>query len=416
MGRHKIIENPKYISRLFYLCWIVYVAAYLGRLNYSAAMTEIISEGYIAMEQAGLVLTGFFVAYGVGMLISGIIGDKVSAKNMLLVGFVVSIGSNILMGLYTYPRAMFFIWCVNGLAQSMMWPPIVKLISVYLSRMQSTKAMVNMSTTVAAGTLLTYAVTAGIIAVFPWQVVFFAAAAVMAIAAVLWYWGINIIEKHVEEHGNPSQKSADAMGRSGQSFLALMWASGLILAGFAVVMQGMLRDGITSWTPVLIDAQFNLGSSLSVLITGLVPLVSILVVYGAYFLNRKTKNEILTAACLFGVSALFLVILAAGGINNIFVMVTALVMATAVMHGTNAMFISLVPLYFARMGKSSTVTGTMNSFTYLGSGISSFGIGIITVGHGWGVVILSWFVIALFGGAACLLCAKKWDGFKESVS
>ena len=411
-----IIENPKYISRLFYLCWIVYVTAYLGRLNYSAAMTEIISEGYIPMEQAGLVLTGFFIAYGIGMLINGIICDKVSAKNMLLVGFAASIGANILMGVFTFPRAMLLIWWANGFAQSMIWPPVVKLISGYLSRMQSTKTMVNMSTTVAAGTLLTYALTAGIIAFFPWQRVFFLAAAAMAAAAVLWYWGINAIEKHAKEYGRPVHKDTAESGPGGQSFLGLIWVSGLILAGFAAVMLGMLRDGITSWTPVLIDARFNLGSSLSVLITGFVPLVSILMVYVAYLLNRKTKNEILTAACLFGVSALFLVILAAGGINNIFVLVVAIVMATAVMHGTNAMFVSLVPMYFAKMGKSATVTGTMNSFINLGSGISSFGAGIITVGHGWGAVILSWFMIALLGGAACLLCAKKWNSFKESLS
>ena len=411
-----IIENPKYISRLFYLCWIVYVTAYLGRLNYSAAMTEIISEGYIPMEQAGLVLTGFFIAYGVGQLIFGVIGDKVSAKNMLLVGLVASVVANILMGIFTSPRAMLLIWWANGFAQSMLWPPVVKIISGYLSRMQSTKVMVNMSSTVAAGTFLTYAVTAGVIAVFPWQGVFFAAAATMAIAAVLWYWGINVIEKHAKEYGRPVQKNANESGAGSQSFLHLMWVSGLLLAGFAVIIMGMLRDGITSWTPVLIDAQFNLGSSLSVLITGIVPLVSILGVFGAYFLNRKVKNEILTAACLFCISAIFLVILAAGGINNIVVLVMALVMATAVMHGVNALFISLVPLYFARMGKSSAVTGTMNSFTYLGSGISSFGVGIITAGFGWGVVIMSWLMVALSGVAVCLLCAKKWNRFKEHFS
>ena len=42
------------------------------------------------------------------------------------------------------------------------------------------------------------------------------------------------------------------------------------------------------------------------------------------------------------------------------------------MHGVNLMLISRVPAYFDRYGKISTDSGLLNTFTYIGSGISGF--------------------------------------------
>ena len=74
----------------------------------------------------------------------------------LFVGLVASVVANIFMGITTAANKMFFIWCANGLVQSMLWPPIVKIMSTYLSRPKGVRAMVNMSSAIPAGTLFTY--------------------------------------------------------------------------------------------------------------------------------------------------------------------------------------------------------------------------------------------------------------------
>lgn len=43
--------------------------------------------------------------------------------------------------------------------------------------------------------------------------------------------------------------------------------------------------------------------------------------------------------------------------------------------GINTVLISLVPLQFAKAGRSSTVAGLTNAFTYLGSALSRLGAG-----------------------------------------
>lgn len=52
--------RKKMQSMLFWLCWAAYFSTYLGRLNYSASLTEIIRvEGY-DKGAAGFIGTAFF--------------------------------------------------------------------------------------------------------------------------------------------------------------------------------------------------------------------------------------------------------------------------------------------------------------------------------------------------------------------
>ena len=44
----------------------------------------------------------------------------------------------------------------------------------------------------------------------------------------------------------------------------------------AIVLQGMLRDGVTTWMPSLIGETYNLGSSIAILTSVVLPIFSIL--------------------------------------------------------------------------------------------------------------------------------------------
>ena len=424
--------NKKYTKLLFGLCWGAYVASYLGRLNYSAVMAEVIAGGHLPAARAGLVVTAYFIAYGAGQLINGIAGDRIRPKYMVTAGLSISVAANVIMGSTGSGASMAVIWGVNGFAQSMLWPAVVKFISTHMSRNDGIKAIVNISTSVAAGTLLVYVTASALLAVSTWRAVFFAAAAVMAAVVPVWYLGAGAVERHAaglkpksdqtaipEPNGRQDAAQKTDAGfsekpRQSASFVRILYASGLFPAFIAVLLQGMLRDGVTTWTPVLVNAYYNLGPSLSALITALVPVVSIFGVYASYNINRKFFNhEIMTAAALFLLAALSFALLAAAGAANIVILILTLAAGISLMHGVNTMLISMAPMYFADTGKSSSVAGALNAFTYLGSGISSYAIGIMVSGGGWGTTLASWIVLAAAGMAACLLCRKKWSRFKE---
>ena len=123
------------------LC-LVYFCSYLTRLNFSATMVEIIASGVLTKTQAGMVGTALFITYGVGQLVSGFLGDKLRPNYIILFGLFLTSGCNLLLPFMQGYFGFIVVWAVNGLAQAMMWPPIVKILSEFCDKQTYGKACV----------------------------------------------------------------------------------------------------------------------------------------------------------------------------------------------------------------------------------------------------------------------------------
>ena len=58
----------------------------MTRTNYAAALAEIISATNVAKATAAIAVTGSFITYGVGQLISGFLGDKIAPRLLITLG------------------------------------------------------------------------------------------------------------------------------------------------------------------------------------------------------------------------------------------------------------------------------------------------------------------------------------------
>ena len=84
---------------------------------------------------------------------------------------------------------------------------------------------------------------------------------------------------------------------------------------------------------------------------------------------------------------------------------------TAFMHGVNYFLICIVPARFEKYNAVSTMSGIINSLTYVGSAAATYGFGAISDSFGWNTVIISWCVVALFGTVCCFAAIKPWKKF-----
>ena len=77
MKNHSVIQNKKSQAMLLiFLGWLVYSTSYLGKVNYSANITQIIDFYGVTKAQAGIVPTFFFFAYGIGQVVNGLFCKK----------------------------------------------------------------------------------------------------------------------------------------------------------------------------------------------------------------------------------------------------------------------------------------------------------------------------------------------------
>ena len=108
MKTQHYLESKKYSTLVFIACFIAYAASYVGRINYSAALPDILEEGLFTKSQAGIIGSAFFIVYGFFQIINGFLGDKISPFKMIILGTFLSAGANTVMTFCTTNVSMPF--------------------------------------------------------------------------------------------------------------------------------------------------------------------------------------------------------------------------------------------------------------------------------------------------------------------
>lgn len=409
-------EIEKSVSRLFWLCWLAYSMSYIGRLNFSACMAAMMADGGLTKAYLGSVGTGFLACYGAGQLINGVLGDKISPKFMVGIGLFGAGLANIWMGLNTIPALMFFIWCANGYFHSMLWSPIVRVLSEWLPKAKQSKAGANISTTIPVGTILSYSLSSILLTFTGWRFVFIVDGILLVAASLVWIFGISTLKEYIAtREGIKIQGDAHVADNAplrpikARSMPVLIIGTGLIFAVIAILFNGILKDGVTLWVPTYITEFFGVTPQFSAALAIIMPVVSLGGAYTAVWLNKKYyNNELTTAGVLFGVSALAFVCLFLFGRYNIILAVSLIAVSLASMLGVNSMLLTFIPFHFSKLGKAASITGFLNACSYFASAVSSVSIGLIAQKSGWNMTILSWLLVALLGLAVCFAGKKYW--------
>ena len=396
-----IIDNKKQVNRIIYLFMMTYLASYLTRINFGAIISEIESSTGILKSLLSLSLTGSFITYGLGQIVSGILGDYVSPKKLITLGFILTIFMNLLIPVFQDPYIYALIWCVNGFAQSFMWPPLVKLMTGLLSEDDYKVATVRVSWGSSIGSILIYLISPFLISFAGWKSVFIFSAASGALMLILFNRYCVDIDIVKREKNMTNKKQFR------------LFHPVVIIIMIAIVLQGMLRDGVTTWMPSLIGETYHLGSSIAILTSVVLPIFSIL----SFSLTSKIYTKFIThplvlSCVLFlvgGVSAFGLIFF--NGYNAI-VSVLLGALLTGCMHGVNLILICMLPAYFKSTGSVSTVSGVFNSCTYVGSALSTYGVALLVETFDWSLTLKIWLAVALVGALMCFICISMWNKYK----
>ena len=394
------LKTKKDITKMTILFTFTYMISYITRINYGAIIAEMVTSTNLSKALLSMAVTGSFVTYGVGQIISGICGDKFSPKKLVFYGLLLSVSMNILIPFCKNAYQMLFVWCINGFAQAFMWPPIVRLMTTFFSDEDYKKASVKVSWGSSFGTIIVYLTAPVIISLSGYKAVFFFSATLGLIMAFVW----NKLCYDAEILPKAHKDKPETKGEISVLFTPLML--GVMLA---IILQGMLRDGVTTWMPSYISETYNFSSTISILTGVILPLFSILSFQVASRLYiSKLKNPLLCSGVIFGAGAVssLALVLFTGKSAVLSVIFSALL--TGCMHGVNLMLICMVPAFFQKHGNVSTVSGVLNSCTYIGSALSTYGIALLSDKFGWSFTLYVWLSIAVLGTVICLICTKPW--------
>lgn len=402
------------------LCCMVYFVSYFSRKDFAAVMAGMIYDGAVSRANAGLIGTMLFAFYGAGQLISGYLGDKIKPKYLLLMGLSVTALCNTLMPLIP-DTAMIAAWGLNGLAQAMLWPPIVKILSTYLDHKTYVTANLLVTSAAHVATVLLYAYVPLCLSFMSWQTVFYTASALALCSILIFAIAMRIaLPEEVENKVNTASTKTVGVDKVAEqksdNILTVLRKSGIFTVFVCIIVVGFLRDGIESWLPMLYSEAFGKDVSESTLVSMILPIFSIISITVVTALHRKgvLRNEVSGSVLLFAFAlALAIPLVFFVTMDGAFFRVSALLLTAficASMHGINFLLISCLPGRFAGIGRSATVSGVCNSCVYIGAAISTYGIALLSEQKGWSITILSWCAIIAVGILFAVLSYKKYTG------
>ena len=171
---------------LIFLCWLAYTTAYFGRYSYASNITAVMEAFGVNHADAGLVTTCFFFAYGIGQVINGILSKYYNKQLIIPLALTVSAVLNLAIFLGIPFPYLKYLWMLNGIVQSILWPTLIVVLSKNLRSEGLAKAVVVMSFTVPVGTFVTYALSAALATVGGFAYSFLFGAVTMSVVAVAW--------------------------------------------------------------------------------------------------------------------------------------------------------------------------------------------------------------------------------------
>lgn len=409
-------KRSRQASTFIFLCAVVYFVSYITRNSYNSAISEITTALGTTRDATGLVGTAAFLTYGIGQIICGVLGDYIAPRFLILGGVGATALCNLIMPFCGGSiHTMVLLWGINGFAQAMFWPPLVRLMAEHLSGKDYNDAVVAVTIASSIGNIFVYLLSPLCIALSGWHLIFYVTGTAGLVMVVLWFLGTRTLPTPDGTQKNGKTGSGAAVQATTQKLplRVLLTSSGLVVILFCIILQGMLRDGLTTWMPSLISDTFALPNAVSILTGVVLPLFAIVSIKAAALVQDKLHNELLCAGIFFGIGFVCTLLMLPLFSRSVVMTVILMALITACMHGVNLMLITRAPIHFARYGKISTMSGLLNAFTYIGSATSTYGFAWLSDRYGWYFTIGSWAVTACAGMLLCLALTKKWGQFTK---
>lgn len=382
-------------------CMMLYSTAYLNRLNLSAALGSVMESLSLSATRAGILPSAFAITYAAGQMVNGALVDRLNPVRHMITGLLCSAACNLLMAVSGSFEMLLVLCLLNGVFQSMLWTPVVRLIAMHFQQEERPRANILISITLIIGHLGAWAISGYMSGILNWRASF-AVPAVLVIPVVLIAgWLLRDVKVEAASAAPKTAREADASIRSA---LGMYWVSGFVIMLVVSVLFGFVRDSIRTWAPQILGEIS--GDAMSATTLSLViPLINAIGMMGSYVLqrmpslrNRRIVSLLMTAGMAF--CALLC------GAKSVALCALLMGCACACMSGVEPLMTTLIPMEYEREKLIGLSAGLMDSLIYVGSALAGVVAGFIRESMGLNALFLSWAAAAVIAA----LLAVTADG------
>lgn len=250
---------------VFTLCWLVIYAA---RTILNPIMGNIKAEFTLDNAQLGLIMSLFFIGYTVTQIPSGIMGDKIGRKKILVPSFLVFGIFMVITGLMPSYFLFVIAWVIVGLAQGMFYGPQYALSSEAIPEKNITLGSALINSGMAFGTSIGYFISSISVSEMgmSWRIPFYIMAVPILIIAFLMY---RIIKerprKQVQQDENIAPFKMSSLFKNRNLILAYIIIFCSIYGFFMII----------TWLPYYLESERGINGAQVAFVASLVPWAAI---------------------------------------------------------------------------------------------------------------------------------------------
>ncbi|REB08744.1 MFS transporter [Sporosarcina sp. BI001-red] len=299
---------------ILFVVWLLYIINYLDRFAVIVFMPYIQDDLNLSPEQAGLILSIFFIPYALSQVTSGFLADKFGPKKVMGVAITVFTVATALTGFVKGFGQMIALRLGLALGEGHHFPPGTKAISNWFPRKSRGSALSFFSTTyVVAPAIAPILLTAASFYFFggAWRPVFFLLVIPGLIGMfLLWYFVADTPEQ-MQKKGRVSQDEVDFINddveegavevdprlKSPKIFLT---DKVFYFGVFVCVFQVALSWGIASWLPTILVKQYGLDIKNMGILVALPYITGIISILLGGWLMDKFKSMKMVALIAYG--------------------------------------------------------------------------------------------------------------------
>ncbi len=418
---------------LFFTCLITYVFLYFGRSNFSAVLPALVDAetGLFTKDEAGLINSAFFIVYAAGQFVNGLITEKIPPFGLIGTSFALGTAANFVMYLATLSPSpnlyvLILVWAINGYAQSFVFTSFMRIFAMILPETQRNAASTNIFIGTALGPVLALLISQQILRISDnWQFLFLAGSIATGISTVFWFISTRKIAKlsykYVDASEAVEEKADKATPKKNHSIglFALLITSGVLVVTIPSFIFAFVKEGLQTWAPTFIKELFGESHSVSdafaVGVSTIIPLFGVGASFlGRFFYSKWLNCEVKTTALLLLTAAVAIICTATFTMNSLWGTLILIAIAYTLLVAVNTMLIGLIPLRFARYGRTATITGILNCVGSLGIGLSNYFVGLLAENFPWRTVFYVLSALTLFAFIISIATVRRWTKFKNS--
>lgn len=397
------IQNPEEVKtlykywriRILYSMFVGYALYYFTRKSFTFAMPGLIENLGFEKSELGLLGSIFAITYGISKFASGILSDQCNSRYFMAFGLFMTGVLNIFFGLSSSLFLFALFWGLNGWFQGFGWPPCARFLTHWYSHSERGSWWSTWNISHNVGAFLIPWVVGFTLQYFGWRWAMYVPGIICIIGSLYLVnrlrdtpqsLGLPPIERFRNDYGGlPPPKFDEVQPSTKEIIIDYVFKNKYLwILGIAYFFVYIVRTGINDWTALYMREERGyslLGAN------GLVSLFELGGIIGSlsagwasdylFGARRGPVNVLFAVGMALGIAFLWLIPAGHPWLDSL-----ALFLIGFAIFGPQ-MMIGMVAAELSHKQASSSSTGFVGTFAYIGAAFAGYPLGKVTQDWGW---------------------------------